>query len=75
MFSARISFIGFEETAESVGEARVHMDISSKSMLWWDPKRTEQLSLMESWVELGEEFYKAITTAPVPLDLRALSAV
>jgi hypothetical protein len=72
LFSARISFIGTHETEELSGEARVHMDISQKSMLWWDPKRPEQMSLMGSWVELGEEFFKAITRAPVPLDIRAL---
>lgn len=75
LFSARISFIGTHETEELSGEARVHMDISQKSMLWWDPKRPEQMSLEGSWVELGEEFFKAITRAPVPLDIRALNVL
>ena len=28
-----------------------------------------------SWIELGEKFYEAIITAPVPLDKRALAAL
>jgi hypothetical protein len=75
LFASRISFIGSDETQGLAAEGRVHMDISSKSMLWWDPKRPEQLTLEDSWVELGEEFYKAISMAPVPLDLRALNAL
>ena len=53
---------------EQVGK----MLVSSKSELWWDPKSPEQLAMWGSWVELGEDFYKTITTAPVPADMRAL---
>ncbi len=53
---------------EQVGK----MLVSSKSELWWDPKSPEQLAMWGSWVELGEDFYKTITAAPVPADMRAL---
>ena len=75
LFTARISFIQRAELPHMTGEARVHMNVTSKSMLWWDPKRPDQMNLWDSWVELGEEFYSAITSAPVPVDIRALRAL
>ena len=75
LFASRISFIATDDTPALAAEARLHMDISSKSMLWWDPKRPDQPNLAGSYVELGEEFYKAIKVAPVPLDVRALNAL
>jgi hypothetical protein len=52
----------------------VDMQIAPKGTLWWDPARSHQDNLWESWVELGEDFYEAITAAPVPVDMRALRA-
>lgn len=75
LITARISFIQTQDLAHVSGEARVHMNVASKSMLWWDPKRPDQMNLWDSWLELGEEFYRAITAAPVPVDLRALRAL
>lgn len=51
------------------------MQIAPRGTFWWDPKRTLQDNLWESWIELGEDFYEAITAAPVPIDLRALRAL
>ncbi len=49
------------------------MPVAPKGEIWWnvggDP---EQATLWNSWIELGEEFYKAIISAPVPVDIRAL---
>ena len=70
--------IGFQEdipTSQLQGERRINMPVSSKSELWWDPKSPEQLGIWGSWVELGEDFFKAITAAPVPADMRALRAL
>ena len=53
----------------------VDMQIAPKGQLWWDPKLPEQSGLFESWVELGDHFYDAITRNPVPLDMRALRAL
>ncbi len=50
------------------------MQIAPKAVVWWDssdPKST-QGSLFESYIMLSEDFYDAITAAPVPVDLRAL---
>ena len=39
------------------------------------PVKPDQLELWESLVELGQNFFEAITAAPVPLDCRALKAL
>lgn len=43
--------------------------------LWWSPTHPEQGSLWPSSVTLSERFYEEIVAAPVPIDLRALSAL
>jgi hypothetical protein len=68
--------ITFGETArdEHGGEGfrRIDMQVVSRSQLWWNLRNPEQASLWENEITLGEEFYNAVTTAPVPLDIRAL---
>ncbi len=69
LFRAKISFDYADENRQSW----LDMQVAPKANLWWDPKVDgQQLTLYESWVELGEEFFKAITEAPVPVDMRAL---
>ena len=75
LFTSRISFIREQHENGLEGEARVHMNVARKSLLWWDPKRPDQMNLWGSWVELSEEFYQAITASPVPLDMKALKAL
>jgi hypothetical protein len=48
------------------------MDVSAGSEFWRDSKKTTQANLRESWTELGEKFYEAVTLLFVPVDLRAL---
>lgn len=71
LFNARISF----EYYIPGMKAWLHMDVAPKGMLWWDEKQPDAPMLFESWVELGEDFFKAITEAPVPVDMRALKAL
>ena len=69
LFRATISF-------ETVGgPAWLDMAVAPKGMQWWDPARPHEDALWEGWIELGEDFYNAITAAPVPVDLRALKAL
>ncbi len=75
LFTSRISFIQDLSTEDASGEARIHMNVARKSLLWWDPKKPSQMNLWGSWVELSEDFYRAITSSPVPLDIRALKAL
>ena len=73
LFASTISFIQSGELMpEREGERRLNMSVASASELWWDPKHPDQVNLWDSWVELGEKFYAALTAAPVPVDLRAL---
>ena len=68
------SVISFEDQRED-HKRYLDMQIAPKGVLWWDTKRTMQDNLWDSWIELGETFYEAITAAPVPVDLRALRAL
>ena len=75
LFRATISL---EVTKEESGAARKHwldMQVAPEGELWWDFKKPNQATLFGSWIELGEKFYDAIISAPVPLDKRALSAL
>lgn len=76
LFASTISFIqNGELMPEREGERRLNMTVASESELWWDPKQPDQVQLWDSWVELGDKFYSALTAAPVPVDLRALRAL
>ena len=48
------------------------MPVADEGDFWWDYKAPDQTTIFESQIELGEKFFKAITAAPVPIDLRAL---
>ena len=71
LFRATISF----EDERPTHKTWVDMRVAPKAMLWWDTSRSQQDNLWESWIELGEDFYAAITAAPVPVDMRALRAL
>lgn len=71
LFKAKISF---EYSVPGV-ESWLEMQVAPKASLWWDVKSPDQLDLYESWLELGEEFFNAITRTPFPVDLRALRAL
>ena len=70
-FDSRLQYHGEEMNAED----RVQMSIASKSLLWWDPNRPNQTNLWGSWIELSPEFFLSISSAPVPLHIRALKAL
>ena len=72
LFAASISFSIDDPTGP---EDRENMPVTDSSRLWWSPRNPEQIDLFESWVELGEKFFQAITARPVPLDIRALKAL
>lgn len=47
----------------------------STADLWWNPKQPNQATIFESTLTLNEDFFKEITTHPVPIDIRALKAL
>jgi hypothetical protein len=75
LFTSRITFQQTKQFHEREAERWVNMQVSSKGELWWDPKNPGQIGMWGSWIELGEDFFKAITAAPVPVDMRALRAL
>ena len=75
LFSSRISFQQSIQEPEQHGKRWMNMDVAPKGEFWWNPKHPDQGTLWKSWIELGEDFYNAITTAPVPFDVRALRAL
>lgn len=75
LFQAKISFQQTHDQKGRSGYSWMNMDVAPKGMLWWDEKQPHQGTLWDSWIQLGEEFFKAITAAPVPVDMRALRAL
>ncbi len=75
LFRARITFTQDIREGSASGEASVDMQVAPKRMLWWDMGNPEQSTLWKSWIELGEDFFKAVTAAPIPVDTRALKAL
>ena len=57
------------------GQAWLDMQVAPDGELWWDDKDPEQPALWGSWIELGDKFFRAVTAAPVPVDMRALKAL
>ena len=70
LFQSTISFNQYTK-----GEAWINMQVAPKGMLWWDEKQPQQDTLWKNWIQLGEDFFKAITSSPVPIDMRALRAL
>jgi hypothetical protein len=75
LFQAKISFHQTREENGRKGNAWLNMDVAPKGVLWWDERQPDQPTLWDSWIQLGEEFFNAITAAPVPVDMRALKAL
>lgn len=71
LFSSTVSFQCDSKAAEVSGGFK----IASQLVLFWDPKSPNQSTLWESTVTLTKEFYDEITEHPVPIDMRALSAL
>lgn len=75
LFRSRFSLERFEAHEEQVSNGWIDMQVAPKGQLWWSEKQPDQGALWGSWIELGEDFYRAITAAPVPVDMRALRAL
>jgi len=75
MLRATISFKQTFKKDGKTGDAWLDMQIGPEAVLWWNFDKASQNSLFESYIELSEKFYSAITSSPIPLDLRALRAL
>lgn len=68
LFNAQISF----DQVRKEGKRWLHMSIAPQGEFWWDVEQGSQRTLWNGWVELGEQFFHAILSSPVPVDMRAL---
>ncbi|NEQ29399.1 MAG: plasmid encoded RepA protein [Leptolyngbya sp. SIO4C5] len=68
LFRARISFEYRDDEQASWHD----LQIASKGMMWWHHNLAEQPTLWENWVELSEDFFRAVTAHPIPVDMNAL---
>lgn len=75
LFSAKISFQQTQDQKGKKGYAWMNMDVAPQGMLWWDEEQPHQGTLWKSWIQLGEDFFNAITSSPVPVDMRALKVL
>ena len=75
LFRATISFEYNKEERGGNRKSWLDMQVAPKGEFWWSHTQLEQTTLWESWIELGEDFYNSIVSAPVPLDMRALMAL
>jgi signal peptidase I len=67
LLHAQVSF-QYHEGDDEKGRLRVRqMVVAPEFDLWWDFKTPEQDSLFGSWIEISDDFFKAIKAAPVPL--------
>lgn len=68
LFRARISFEYRDEKQKSWYD----LQIAPKGMIWWNHNLADEPTLWEHWVELSDDFFRAITAHPVPVDMNAL---
>jgi hypothetical protein len=71
LFNAIISFDYSKSGNASSGTAWLNMQVAPKGMLWWSEKDPDATTF-GSWIDVGEEFYKAVMANPYPLDIRVL---
>ena len=74
LFRAKITFEDAE--AGHTGDSWRDMTVAPDGDLWWKAKdNPNQQQLFPSWILLGERFYQALLSFPVPVDTRALKAL
>jgi hypothetical protein len=75
LFRSRFSLERLEEDGSRIGKSWLDMQVAPQGDLWWSVRAPDQTALWGSWIELGELFYTAIMSAPIPVDMRALRAL
>ena len=57
------------------GTSWIDMKVAKKGNYWWNLQPSRKNLRWEKWIELDKDFYNAITSYPVPMDLKALKAL
>jgi hypothetical protein len=68
------STISFSQSSAK-NHSWLDMQVAPRGMVWWSEKEPNQRTLWQNWIQLGEDFFKAITSTPVPVDMRILKAL
>jgi hypothetical protein len=68
------STISFSQSS-SQSHSWLDMQVAPKGMVWWNEKQPNQRTLWKNWIQLGDDFFKAISSSPVPVDMRILKAL
>lgn len=68
------STISFSQSSNK-GYSWLDMQVAPKGMVWWSEKQPNQQTLWQNWIQLGDDFFKAIISSPVPVDIRILKAL
>ena len=71
LFNAHIQ-LAYEDKQVS---ASVNSPVASRTWFWWNERKTSELGLWDSQIELGEKFFHEIIQHPAPLDLNILKAL
>ena len=75
LFRSRFSLERSKTDEDQTRKRWLDMQVAPQGELWWSLRAPDQGALWGSWIELGELFYAALTSAPVPVDMRALRAL
>jgi len=75
LFRSRFSLERLKTDEDQTRKRWLDMQVAPQGELWWSLRAPDQGALWGSWIELGELFYAALTSAPVPVDMRALRAL
>lgn len=68
LFSCRLAFSYATENTFAFKP----QEIAEETLLWWDPKSPDQLTLEDSYVLLSQKFFEELVKHPVPVDMRVL---
>lgn len=69
LFNCQIQLI---YDTEEVTKTKAPYPISEESEFWWNYKNPQQMTLMKSWIELGQKLFNEIIENPIPIDMNIL---
>ena len=71
LFGCTVSLL-YEDTHVAT---TMNAPIASRTEFWWRDRQLDTLSLWESKIELGEDFFNEIVAHPIPLDMNILRSL
>lgn len=71
LFGCTIGYKVENDSSLHMGQTKIAKEVN----LWWDPRQPEQTAIWNSHVILDSDFFEEIIRNPVPVDMRALTAL